>query len=256
LLFGLQLKRLPRRLFGDHLELWTIMLCAGLFLAFIGAFETLDDGIARRFGYWLSLMFAGGMLAVAVTEILDRAAPLSEQRVAKFLAAILMLSLPQTLVVFVASVTVLGRDWGVSALIELFPGVLVVSSAILSIDYIATKKVQPTPAVAPSRPAARLSGRLPMRLRSCQLYAIEAQDHYLRVHTEGGAELILMRFSDALEDVQGLDGVQSHRSWWVARSAIAGGRSSGRRGTLLLKNGLEIPVSRSNLSKLRRDSWW
>ena len=31
-----------------------------------------------------------------------------------------------------------------------------------------------------------------------------------------------MRLSDAVEELEGLEGAQTHRSWWVARDAVRG----------------------------------
>jgi len=55
--------------------------------------------------------------------------------------------------------------------------------------------------------------RLPVRLRGSELYAVEAQDHYLRLHTSKGADLILMRLSDAIDDAldDPLDHTRVHR---------------------------------------------
>lgn len=106
---------------------------------------------------------------------------------------------------------------------------------------------------APSAP--KFMGRLPFRLREAELYAVEAEDHYLRVRTSLGSDLILMRLSDAIEELQGLDGVQTHRSWWVARSGIADVKRTESRAVLTLKDGAEAPVSRTHARALRQAGW-
>ncbi len=75
--------------------------------------------------------------------------------------------------------------------------------------------------------------------------AIEADEHYIRVHSLRGEELIYYRFGDAINELAGFDGFQAHRSWWVARSAIKRLLKEGRRKKLELNNGLIVPVSRS-----------
>ena len=84
---------------------------------------------------------------------------------------------------------------------------------------------------------------------------MEAEDHYLRVHTDAGDELIAARFSDALQELSGVKGFQTHRSWWVARAAIAGVVEDGRKLRLRLTGGLEAPVSRARVGVLRQDGW-
>ncbi len=85
--------------------------------------------------------------------------------------------------------------------------------------------------------------------------ALQGEDHYVRVHTPLGSELLLMRLRDAVTDLEGLAGEQVHRSWWVARGAVAAVRAKGRRLSLTLTNGLEVPVSREAAAKLRRAGW-
>lgn len=81
--------------------------------------------------------------------------------------------------------------------------------------------------------------------------SVSAADHYLLVHTERGTQRILMRFRDALEELAELDGLQIHRSHWVARSAIAAMRRDGRRHVVVMCCGQELPVSRAYLPDLR-----
>lgn len=85
-----------------------------------------------------------------------------------------------------------------------------------------------------------------------KLLAISAEDHYVRAHTETGSQLLLMRFADALAEVEDLPGVRAHRSWWVARSAIARVVTKGRQVELRLANGLEVPVARATAPLIRQ----
>src|SRR5262249_48854577 len=98
---------------------------------------------------------------------------------------------------------------------------------------------------APPAPP-RFLERLPPKLRGADLWAIEAEDHYLRLHTSKGQDLILMRLTDALAELKGLDGAQTHRSWWVAREAFIEVERGDGRATLTLKNGVAAPVSRTH----------
>ena len=82
--------------------------------------------------------------------------------------------------------------------------------------------------------------------------AVEAEDHYIKVHSADGTELIYYRFSDALADLAGCEGLKVNRSFWVRRSAICDVRTKGRQSRVVLTNGLEIPVSYSNLGLLRQ----
>jgi hypothetical protein len=62
--------------------------------------------------------------------------------------------------------------------------------------------------------------RLPARVRFARLFAIEAHDHYVRVHTDAGTELVTARFADAVDELVGVHGFRVYRSWWDSGSAI------------------------------------
>ena len=53
----------------------------------------------------------------------------------------------------------------------------------------------------------------------------------------------------------GVEGLQIHRSWWVARRAIVGVERDGRNLRLKLMDGQTAPVSRASVAKLRAAGW-
>ena len=96
--------------------------------------------------------------------------------------------------------------------------------------------------------------RIPERLGRTLLH-LHMQDHYVEVHTDEGSDLLLLRFRDALRELDGLDGTQVHRSHWVARAAVAGVERRSGRIALRLVNGNRVPVSRSFAPALRDRGW-
>ena len=88
------------------------------------------------------------------------------------------------------------------------------------------------------------------------MHAVEAEDHYLRLHTSRGQDLILMRLSDAIAELEGIEGAQTHRSWWVAKGAVEDARRGDGRAVLSLKGGVEAPVSRAYAKALREAGWF
>ena len=111
------------------------------------------------------------------------------------------------------------------------------------------------PAPAPAQPV-RFLERLPAGLKGAELWAVQAEDHYVRLHTSKGSALILLRLADAAAELDGMEGARVHRSWWVARLAVAGTARRGAQTMLKLPNGVEAPVSRSQVAQLRRAGWW
>lgn len=76
---------------------------------------------------------------------------------------------------------------------------------------------------------------------------LQAELHYLKVVTTGGAGLILYNLKDAIKELASAQGFQCHRSFWVATESVSEFKKEGRQGELLLRNGDRIPVSRSNM---------
>jgi len=83
------------------------------------------------------------------------------------------------------------------------------------------------------------------------LVCLSMQDHYVEVKTKLGAQLILMRFSDALEELADQSGWRIHRSHWVAERGMAGLKRESGKTIIVTTDGTELPVSRTYLPALR-----
>jgi DNA-binding LytR/AlgR family response regulator len=112
------------------------------------------------------------------------------------------------------------------------------------------------PADVPAPAPPKFLDRVPAKLKGGALYAIEAEDHYLRVRTSKGSDLILMRLADAIAELEGIEGAQTHRSWWVAKDGVESVKRAEGRVALVLKDGAEAPVSRPNAKALRESGWF
>ena len=111
-------------------------------------------------------------------------------------------------------------------------------------------------AAAEDLPPVRFLERLPINLKGADLWAVQAEDHYVRVHSSKGSALILLRLADAAAELEGLEGARVHRSWWVARTAVEGADRRGAQTVLKLSGGVEAPVSRAQVAELKRAGWW
>ncbi|WP_417693912.1 LytTR family DNA-binding domain-containing protein [Roseibium sp.] len=96
----------------------------------------------------------------------------------------------------------------------------------------------------------RLQRRLPVEKRS-PLRWLSVSDHYVEVATLKGQELLLLRLKDAIEEIDQTDGLQIHRSHWVAKNAIE--KVSRENGKTLIhtSDGPILPVSRTYLPELK-----
>jgi hypothetical protein len=100
--------------------------------------------------------------------------------------------------------------------------------------------------------------RLALRLSPAvgrNILALQAEDHYVRVFGSEGSDLVLMRLSDAIDELDGKEGLRIHRSWWVARSAIKGMIGRGRQKLLRLSNGVDAPVARNLVHRVKEQRW-
>jgi hypothetical protein len=233
---------------------------AGVFLAIAGAFGSEGAPMIWRLAYWVGLMAAGTGVAVPLYFGLRRLMP--HRPWAGFWLGILVMSALYTgIVVWATHLLAGGRsDFDrmslPMALVSAFPYVFLISVMMGTLNLLVHRPFRQTHAAAPGDPAPRFLDRLPLKLHGAELYAVQAEDHYLRLHTSRGSDLILMRLSDAIAELEGLEGAQTHRSWWVAKGAVADVRRADGRATLKLKDGAEVPVSRTYARLLRQADWW
>lgn len=133
--------------------------------------------------------------------------------------------------------------------------VLLVAS--LSLGFCAIRVSAAPAAEPPAKPVAepapvhtpRLMRRLDHDKRG-EIWAISVRDHYVDVHTSLGKSSLLMRFSDAMDEVNCLPGAQVHRSHWVAWAGVGSVCREGGKMILHLKNGHQLPASRNNRDKV------
>ena len=83
------------------------------------------------------------------------------------------------------------------------------------------------------------------------LICIQAQEHFIKVYTDKGPSLVSWPFKKALAELSQYDGIQSHRSYWIAKDAFLGVEKNGHGYVANLKNGSSVPVSRTYLREVR-----
>jgi hypothetical protein len=84
---------------------------------------------------------------------------------------------------------------------------------------------------------------------------LQMEDHYVRVHRLHGSKLEMMSLHQAVTKYGGVEGLQVHRSWWVAQDAIESAHCDVRRWRLRLINGLTVPIARSRGAFARGRGW-
>ncbi len=241
---------------------WYIVVSAalGVLCAFLGPFGTFADmSPAARVAYWVTIFVVECMQVLAALVLLAWLGDGRWPMVVLGVGASVLTSVPAT--AEVALLEYLLRNANpFDSIGSIFTKVLLLTLAV-TIPFVLIRERLRTPAPPPAAVPVAAGGdgesllkRVKPGVRG-ELWALQMEDHYLRVHTSSGNDLILHRMSDAVAEVAGVEGRQVHRSWWVARAAIAAAERDGRRLVLVLKSGLKVPVSRANVAAIKDAGW-
>jgi xanthosine utilization system XapX-like protein len=228
-----------------------ITLAAALFLAFSGAFGTESTTLPVRLVYWLGLMLVGWIWGGFVSRTFFRRVGETQRLWVRIVLSSLTIAIPYSVVVALVGIYGLHGHYEFADIPKLVLDVTAISAAMITINVLAERQGMTSAGPQP----AKFLERLPLKLRGGEVWAVEAEDHYLRLHTSKGQDLVLMRLSDAVAELEGIEGAQVHRSWWVARDAITEAVRGDGRATLTLKDGAEVPVSRTYARLLRERGW-
>ncbi len=254
----------------------SIMTVIGVVLAFIGPFGSFQQPLAYRLVSWVLFAWVGYAVYSPMNWLVDRLyVALELPRPALWVVGVALATIPMTAIVwsigfFPNPVPLPTLEQGLISYFYVF----LVGGGITAFFYMieaskasAAKGLAPAPetvetsAAAPATSAPepsvaqpRLIERLPSALGS-DVIALEMEDHYVRVHTALGSELVLMRLRDAIAELDGIEGRQVHRSWWVARGAVEDVAREGRNVRLKLTRNIEAPVSRAQVSELKDAGW-
>lgn len=224
-------------------------------MAFLAPFGTHHIGWPMIWIYWVGLMAVGGgggTLAANITK-----------RRAAFLPEVLQWVVIAAAAAVPVTAAVIGLQWGPSGYLPppatwpaIYFYVFVVSAAVSGVMFLISRVQAGTSGTSgESATRAPFLDRLPPKLKGARIFAVQAEDHYLRVHTSAGDDLILLRLADAERELASLDGLRVHRSWWVARDAVADVTRADGRMILKLVNGVEAPVSRTYARAVRDAGW-
>jgi len=236
-----------------------VAAAAGVFLAASGAFTGPDVPLAKRLIYWVPVMMLGGVIGRFTSALVARIPRATANEWVFGALLSLAMAVPAIFAIWFYTSFFFHMPLTPAGLPYFAGPVLLVSAAMTAIMMMVSRPGRLTHApVTPAETPApvRFMERLPAKLKGAVIYAVSAEDHYLRLHTSKGSDLILMRLSDAVSELEGLEGAQTHRSWWVAREAVERARRDGDKIVLSLKGGAEAPVSRPNVRALREAGWF
>lgn len=243
-------------------------LVSAIVLAFLGPFGTYTEmTFAPRLLYWVCLCHGIGVCMMLCVSFATRACahPWYSMLPRVFIGAGLA-GIPGVAIVIVMyawmrepelplTTTRLLQIWGQVT----FLGALITLLELWRSGYILhapkqTRKSTPETAMhleASTIYATDLHPLLPIEHASAELVSMSMQDHYVEVTTTMGTELILMRFTDAMQKIGHVDGLRIHRSHWVAAGYIQDLHKAGHTAKVTLKDGRQLPVSRTYVDRVR-----
>ncbi len=236
----------------------SLLSAVGLLMGFLGPFDSDSTPVAVRYAYWMICVVGGGLIGVGADELLRRIVMRPWTR----MAAVSVLMTPAvTLLVLITQHLLVDQPITWQAYRWLLWQVWPIMLAVMAIRALVWRRaavvVETRTVIAPPLPEAEAAfrRRLSAKRREARLIAIEAHDHYLKVHTDAGAELITLRFADALDELARAHGWRVHRSWWVAADAVEGLQWRRGTGEIRLAGGLTAPVSRTYRPVLKEAGW-
>ncbi|MEL6362898.1 MAG: LytTR family DNA-binding domain-containing protein [Pseudomonadota bacterium] len=218
--------------FGHRLAMWSTII-ALMIAQTVGAFRTLPGE------NWVRVLSTLGAVTIATAL---------EIHALKFTP--LVPHAPDPIIPFIAFVA---------------PAVLPLSLGVIAAEVLREQKSQKV-ALADSKSGTRIGSLSGLRPETevahfsawphAPISSVKSADHYLEVTIESGETLFVRgRMKDAIRRLAEADGMQVHRSWWVAREAVAEIKARGRDKFLILRDGREIPVGRSRIAPLKDAGW-
>ncbi|MEM5515738.1 LytTR family DNA-binding domain-containing protein [Henriciella sp. AS95] len=234
-----------------------ILTGVALFLAFLRPYGATDDApFPVVFVFWWLLILVGSVIGETTVWALYKLRPDSPDWLMIIIVSAVT-ALGVTMFMFLMQAVSFGYiSVGPQPVWILYFYVLVISVAMTLLGFVLGKAFNMAGPdfvhQADDREAIEtFLERLPVKYRTAELYAVSSEDHYCRVHTSLGSELILMRLADADRELASVDGLRVHRSWWVSRKGIADSARESGKIVLKLKSGDEVPVSRSYQSAVK-----
>lgn len=231
------------------------------FLVVAGPFGSyVSMTLAQRLVFWVPVALAGSVLGLVIDILVVNWMGRENERRAGFVTALisaLVLSLPLFALInrFIAAAR--------SDLSCLFETVLLIFFANLGICSLRKAWKDPPPAesaplsipvpvpIPVPIPLPPFVSRLPVEIQA-RVALITGRNHHIDIETDLGSAALFMRFSDAVLQMPPAEGMQVHRSHWVAFRRMRGIEKTGQRHFLVLDGEVRVPISRNHVDSLRQ----
>ena len=207
----------------------------------LGPFGTSALPLGWRSIYWLACIGIGWFSVLLLIGLFLRRPEVDDWPLGpRLVTAVSLASIPIGLTVWQVEKLIRHNQIGFMAIFDIF----FVCALIGGFVYMRiSTRIGVTQAIETPDPVPFLK-RLPFDLGQ-KVISLTTQDHYVEVTTVKGSTLVLIRFQDAIEELETYGGLRIHRSHWVAMDAVRGlGRQDGKQVVELI-DGRVLPVSRT-----------
>jgi hypothetical protein len=235
-----------------------VVTCAGILLAMLGPYGSYLNGpLAQRLGFWLTACWIGFLLYGTLARTLVARWQGKPSDWAGLVIGALAVSIPEA---WLARALALWIWPGLGPVLPSLPQWFA-QTVLLGLPFTGTGVAwslygeRETGRAGHEEPRPREDPVAPDIADIGGIIALQMEDHYVRIHRAEGSRLILMPLKQAIRAMRDVEGLQTHRSWWVARSVVAEVSGTPRSMQLRLTNGLEVPVARSAVVLLREAGW-
>lgn len=265
-------KRMKNDFRARALRALIVSLAFATLLSMLGAYGTHQLGLVGAWVYWFALIGGGMVLGSFGFRQVTHVWLVGRPWWAQWAVATVAMTVPMVGLVSVAQ-TVIGNPVSARHLVVFAGQVMLIVAAVAAVQMLVDPPPQPDVAPQPSASpglhsessvkaptTAESAGpafakRLPPKLLGADIWALSAEDHYVRVHSSKGADLVLIRLADAIAEMDAVDGLRVHRSWWVAKAGVAQIRRRTEGGVVVLHTGVEAPISRSAMPDVIANGW-
>ncbi|WP_049835008.1 LytTR family DNA-binding domain-containing protein [Octadecabacter temperatus] len=223
------------------------LLGASVVLTLMGPFNTSEVmRVAPRLAYWAAVVFSCYTIGYFANQIGGHLAGPRAGFAKRLIFCGGLTALGVLAAVYVLTGLAIGY-WAVGRdLLLLSANVIAISSIITAVFLlIDDSETAPESAALPV-----ILDRLPFDKRGA-LVSLSVEDHYVRIRTTNGEDMVLLRLADAMREVGDTTGLQVHRSHWIALDQVTAAARKGDGAILSMASGPDIPVSRANISSIK-----
>jgi hypothetical protein len=232
-----------------------IWFVASAILVVAGPFGTFENmTIPERLLFWPILLALSLIISYFVRASVTTVAPKQNQFSRDGIVIVLFSALFAPMPSLVSSLTAGGSPEPILTFFEAFLMILIVASAVVIIRHVLRIERRPEEEATDERP--RFLRRLTGDVIPEQVLRLTVDDHYVEVYLSSGeTQRVLIRFADAVNEMDGLEGMCVHRSHWVASQAIRAVEKCGGREFVVLSDDSRIPISRTYRPNLVEAGW-